>query len=364
MNVLVVGTGGAIVSGISAAADEMVKTLTAMGHGAERLNAGEHMRRRSNTINLENVVAVLTDALRVVRRARQGRADVVWIHTFGLPALPALRALAMAAGARMAGRPAVVHFHAFGLERSVAESGRPLRMAIRALGLVANAVVAVHQAAAESLSGIVDASSVHVLPNWVEVPNETAVLPLQPPLHVVFVGGLVRRKGVPQLIESMRALKGVPVELRLVGGAGEDGLAALERLHSAAADLVTAGCVSFAGERDSEGVRSELRAAHLLVLPSEAEGMPISLLEAMAEGRAVLVADAGNMKTLVEETGCGWVLPDRDPATIATYLRQVLSDPIALAKASAAARHAASARYSAEAQRDRIESLLSLLPRR
>ena len=46
MKVLVVGTGGSIVSGISTAADEMVRTLPAFGHEAQRLNAGEQMRRR------------------------------------------------------------------------------------------------------------------------------------------------------------------------------------------------------------------------------------------------------------------------------------------------------------------------------
>ncbi len=364
MKVLVVGTGGSIVSGISTAADEMARTLPTFGHETERLNAGEQMRHRANTLNPENVRAVLRDAAGVARRARRGKADVVWIHTFGVPTLPALRALAMVAAARMAGRAAVVHLHAFGLERSVAKGGRPLRLAVRSLVALADAVVVVHDQAAQALRSISGTAPVHVLNNWVDVAEEPQPAPEQPPLRLVFVGGLVRRKGAPQLIEAMRALDGVPVELRMVGGAGEDGTAALKELKVAAGDLVATGQVAFTGELDAAGVRAELRAAHVLVLPSEAEGMPIAMLEAMAEGRAVLVTDAGNMRSVVEETGCGWVLPDRQPATIAAFVRRIAENPAELAAASTAAWRAAAARYSATAQRDQIDPILASLHKR
>lgn len=358
MNVLVVGTGGSIVSGISTAADEMVRTLVGCGHGAERMNAGERMRRRASSLNLENVRAVLGDAVTVARRARRGSADVVWIHTFGVPTLPALRALAMVAAARLSRRPAVVHLHAFGLERSVAEAGPALRLVLRVLGRLAGAVVVVHEGAAAALTGVVGGGSLHVLPNRVELPEEVAALPVQPPLRLVFVGGLVRRKGAPQLIEAMRLLDGARVELRMVGGAGEDGTAALGHLQAGATDLVAGGRLSFAGELDGPGVRAEIRAAHVLVLPSEAEGMPISMLEAMAEGRPVLVTDAGNMRSVVETTGCGWVLPDREPATIASGVRRIADDPQALAQASSRARQAVAERYSTSAQGAEIDAIL------
>ena len=362
MKILVVGTGGSIVSGITTAADQMAVTLADYGYDVERLNAGDRRRRHSNTLNMENVWAVLADADSVLRRARRGRADVVWIHTFGLPALPALRAVAMAAAARAAGRPAVVHFHAFGLEGTVGEGGPALRLALRALLRVASATVVLYSGAAAALRAVSGRAEVHVLPNWVDMAEEPAPLPTQPPLRLVFVGGLVRRKGVPQLVEAMRLLGDVPVELRLVGGAGEDGPAALEHLREETADLVAAGRLSFAGEQDPAGVRAELRAAHVFVLPSEAEGTPVSMLEAMAEHRPVLVSDAGNMRGVVQGTGSGWVLDDRRPETIAAAVRRIAADRPALAAASAAAGQAATDLYSGAARRPEIEAILASLP--
>lgn len=359
MKVLVVGTGGSIVSGISTVADQLAQALRAEGHEAERLNAGDHMRRRANALNLENVTAVAADAAAVFRRARRARADVVWIHTFGLPTLPAIRALVMVAAARMAGRPAVVQLHAFGLERFVAEAGWPLRAVLRALAVLSRALVVSHERAAEALGTLTGGRPVHVLPNWVELPAAPEALPPQPPLRLVFVGGLVRRKGAPQLLEAMRQLDGDAVELRMVGGAGEDGEEALARLRASAADLVAAGRVGFAGELGPAGVRAELRAGHVLVLPSEAEQMPVAVMEALGEGRPVLVTDAGNMKAMVDEFGCGWVLADRDPATIAAAVRRVAADPAGLAVAAGSAWRAATERYSREAQREAIAAVLT-----
>jgi glycosyltransferase involved in cell wall biosynthesis len=363
MKVLVAGTGGSIVSGISTAADEMVRTLDSLGHDAERFTAGAEMRRRGNAMNLQNVVAVLADARSLFRRARHARADVVWVHTFGPPMLPALRSLALVAACRLARRRVVVQFHAFGLEQSVAEGGSPLRLTLRLVMALAHAVVVLHEPAAAVLRPIRPRSTVHVLPNWVEVPEERTALPPCPPLRLVFVGGVVRRKGAPQLIDAVRSLGSV-VQLRLVGGAAEDGEEAFERLQDNSRDLVEAGRVTFAGELDAAGVRAELRAAHLFVLPSEAEGTPIAMLEAMAEGRPVLVTRAGNMGDVVEATGCGWVLPDREPATIAATLRAIRHDEAGLEAASVRAQQAARDRYSPAAQRGRIDRILSEATRR
>src|SRR5690606_33447942 len=152
------------------------------------------------------------------------------------------------------------------------------------------------------------AGRVITLPNWVEVPDQPTPLPSGLPHRAVFVGGLIARKGVPQLIEAMRLLADLPVVLTIVGGPGDEGPLVAAAIERAAEDLVQAGTLRFAGQLDATGVRAELRAAHLFVLPSEAEGMPLAMLEAMAEGRPVVVSDAGNMANVVREAACGVVL--------------------------------------------------------
>lgn len=359
VKVLVVGTGGSLSgSGITTAADQMVRTLREMDYDAERLVAGDRSRARPNRLNPENLLAVLGEAVAAARRTRAIRADVVWLHTFGVPTLPALRTAAQVLAVRMARSRVIVEFHAFGLERFVSDAGWLQRVTLRAIGRWTAAIVVLHEAAASALRSVVGDANVVVLPNWVDVPTEPAPMPPAPPWRAVFVGALTRRKGAPQLVEAMQLLDDVPLVLRLVGGPGDEGPEIAEEVRRSATRLVSEGRIELAGPEDAASVRRSLAESHLFVLPSSAEGMPIAMLEAMAEGRPVLVTDVGNMATVVSEAGCGWVLSSSEPQVIAAGLRDAVAQPAELEARGRAGHAVARQRFSDASQRARLEQLL------
>ena len=321
------GTGGALGgSGITTMADQMTKTLAEMGHQPVRLVSGDRRRERPNRLNLENVLAVLSEAASVGRAARSQRVGLVWLHTFGVPTLPAIRTLVQVLAVRGVGRPIIVQLHAYALAGQLASGSRLLRTVIWLLGRLSRSVVVLQEADAEELRRRVDPDKVAILANWVDVPDEPTPLPPVPPVVAVFVGGLVERKGVPQLLDAMRLLEDVPMVLHLVGSAGEDGDAAAAALRASVADLEADGRVVFMGQLERPAVRAELAAAHLLVLPSRAEGMPMAVLEALAEGRPVLVSNVGEMAALVREHRCGVVIASQDARAIAESLSAAVSD--------------------------------------
>lgn len=326
MKVLVVGTSGEVVSGITTAADQTVRTLQAEGVTVERLAAGDRRRRRPSRLNTQNVLAVLVDAWRVLRRARSMRADIVWYHTFGVPTLSALRSLAVVLAARAAGARPFVRLHPYGFDSWLVEGGRPLWLVMRVLDRVAAGLVVEFDEAARSLRERTGARSVSVLPNWVDVPPIPVPLPDGPPFVLAFVGGLIERKGIYELLEAMRLLPN-DVHLLAVGGPGEDGEGAATRFDAASADLVASGRLEVVGEVDATAVRQALRQAHLFVLPTSAEGLPLAMLEAMAEGRPVLVGDAGDIRRVVEEVGCGRVLARTDPSSVASVIAEQIRSP-------------------------------------
>lgn len=360
MKVLVVGTGAAHRgSGVTTAADQVAAVVAGLGHEAVRVEVDGRRRRRPNRMNVENVVAVVADTRRVFRGARRADADVVWIHTVGMPLLPAGRTLLQLVAARLARRPAIVHFHGFGLEDHLAAGpGRLERSVLRLIGRCSTRLVALHEPAAAALADVTGAEVV-VLPNWVDVPDRAEPLPPAPPFTVVFVGGLVARKGITVLLDAIRLLGDRPVQLRVVGGPGADGPEAAAAIEAAARDLVDAGTVRFAGEVGPAQVRDELRAAHLFALPSSAEGTPMAMLEAMAEGRPVLVSAAGNAGELVAAAGCGVVLDAIDPGEVADRIRGLVDDQAALAVMATNAHAAARAEHSATAAEPAVEKLLA-----
>jgi len=360
VKVLVVGTGGALRgSGMTTMADQLARTLEDMGHSTTRLVAGDRRRSQPNQVNLENVRAALAEVVLLAKTARQTRPDVIWLHTFGVPALPAVRTLALVLGARAAGRPVFVHFHAFALSDQVRDGGWVTRAALRAVGSLSRGLIALHEDDAVALRSAARRADVVTVANWVDVPSAPVPMPHAPPFRAVFVGGLVARKGLPRLLAAMRLVEHLPLALRVVGGAGDEGEASAARIRAGAEDLVRDGRVSFLGEVDAAGVGAELDSAHLFVLPSEAEGMPRSLLEAMAHGRAVVVSAAANTGDIVRRHQCGRVLRDLDPHAIAQELTELLTGPDQLTDLGRRAHAAAVAELSPTAVRSTLEHILN-----
>lgn len=179
---------------------------------------------------------------------------------------------------------------------------------------------------------VADVVAVPVDVAWFRPPTtaerEAARAGLEVPGHlVVFIGHLQARKAVDRLLGAVKLLRddGREVSLVLVGGPVEpedaDYVAHLERYVEASS---LSAVVRFAGaHRD---VRPFLFAADLLCLPSEREGMPNVLLEAMACGvPCVAPASAGGDILLGE--GGGAVPSSNHSSDLARAIASLLDDP-------------------------------------
>ena len=105
-------------------------------------------------------------------------------------------------------------------------------------------------------------------------------------------------------------------------------------LEAQARELGVAERCVFLGHRPD--VPDLLAAADVLVLPSLYEGLPVSVLEAMAAQRPVVATAIGGTDEAVTHEAVGLLVPPRDPAALASAIRRLRGDP-ALAKRLAAA---------------------------
>ncbi|MGQ9732758.1 MAG: glycosyltransferase family 4 protein, partial [Candidatus Zipacnadales bacterium] len=103
--------------------------------------------------------------------------------------------------------------------------------------------------------------------------------------------------------------------------------------------------VVFAGRRND--VPAILRVGHVLVLPSDQEGLPGVVLEAMASGLPVVVTPAAAAP--VVEGVTGWIVPPHDPQRLAEAVIKLLENPAQAAAMGRAARQQVVQRYSLEA---------------
>jgi len=159
--------------------------------------------------------------------------------------------------------------------------------------------------------------------------------PRRPEPLVVVAGRLCTAKGQDLAVRALAAMSTPRARLRLVGS-GEDG-AGLERL---ARDLGVADRVELVGERDQ--VAPDLRAADVVLVPSRYEGLSLVLLEAMACGSAVVMAQVPGHHEL---GGAGVVVPAGDHRAMAAALDRLLADEQARKALGAAARERVVARF-------------------
>ncbi len=147
-------------------------------------------------------------------------------------------------------------------------------------------------------------------------------------LKVLFIGRIVRGKGLHILIQAAEKLEvmGVPIEVRVLGGKGltADDLAysaEIEALASAHPDFVR-----LLGLHPRDEVARELRESHLFCLPAVwEEAFPLVTLEAMAAATPAIVTSLGGCPEALQHGG-GVVVPPNDPRALADALAELAGD--------------------------------------
>ena len=98
-------------------------------------------------------------------------------------------------------------------------------------------------------------------------------------------------------------------------------------------------------------------AADAVALPSDSEGSPIALLEAMAAGKAVIAMRVGGIPEILDDGVTGLLVPPRHPAGMASALAAVLTERDMAARLGARASAAVQQRFSQDARATALMSL-------
>ena len=156
--------------------------------------------------------------------------------------------------------------------------------------------------------------------------------------YILFLGRVVPEKGEKYLIEAYKSLK-TDKKLVIAGGASDTG-AYLQELRELAGEEPNIIFTGFVQGRVLEELYSN---AYIYVLPSDLEGMPLSLLEAMSYGNCCLTSDIPECADVLGEYGL--TFPRGDVPTLRELLRQLCEDPDRVARFKAGAADYICSRY-------------------
>ncbi len=195
--------------------------------------------------------------------------------------------------------------------------------------------------------------NVFVVTNPIEIPAKTPQPPEGAPLTLLFMGMLRDDKGVFDLVDTVAA-NAARWRNRLkvrIGGSGET-----ERLCAAIADAGIEDIVEYIGWVSGEDKEKAYGSAHVVVLPSYFEALPVCILEGMARNKAVIATAVGGIPDLVADGVNGRLFTPGDKAALAGAIDAYLADPALLRTHSRASLRRAAA-FSPDALRSRLRTL-------
>jgi glycosyltransferase involved in cell wall biosynthesis len=170
-------------------------------------------------------------------------------------------------------------------------------------------------------------------------------------LRVLGVGRLVEKKGFDVLVEACGVLRGrgVPFEALIVGQDDKHGVEVRRRI----AALGLGGQISLPGPLSQAELLGEYRRASALcmpcrVLPTDRDGIPNVLVEAMAAGAPVVATAVSGIPELVQDGVNGLLIAPDAPEALADALLRLHGDPALATRLRAAARETVRERFDGE----------------
>jgi len=172
--------------------------------------------------------------------------------------------------------------------------------------------------------GVADGRIALIAGSGVDVDHLIPLAEPEAPFTVGFVGRLLYDKGVQVLVHAQKLLRerGTPVRVLLAGAPDPSNPASIPEGTLARWRKIEA--ISLLGHvRDVRTVWSQ---CHIAVLPSRREGLPKSLIEAAACGRAMIASDVPGCREVVRPGVTGLLVPADDPAALADAIAQLMRD--------------------------------------
>lgn len=267
--------------------------------------------------------------------AMRPRRPLLHVHVAGRGST--IRKIILVHFARLLRLPVVLHLHDYDYRDSLKRFSKPIQLATGSMFRVADRIVVLgprdRDLVATELG--VGPDRVTVLPNAVPAaPQNSAMATDCGNAQILFLGNPSRRKGLHDVIAALAIapLRSLEWRLNVAGGGAE-----IETFRDMSRAAAIADRVNFLGWVDRNTTESLLDAADILVLPSYAEGMAMSVLEAMSHGLCIVCTPVGSLQDVVENETSALVVQPGEIDALARALARAVTDPALRARLGAAA---------------------------
>lgn len=241
--------------------------------------------------------------------------------------------------------PDIIHLHGSEFNKWFNESSTIKKSKIRILLREANAFIVLGQKWNNIIKQIEPNTNTVVVSNSVHIPAETTKWKEQ--FYVIFLGVLIKRKGVEDLLNAIKILetsKKIDNTHFIIVGTGPEE----EVLKSQCNKLQLDKIVDFIGWVDGKEKLNLIKESQMLVLPSYNEGLPIAILEAISYGLPVVATNVGDVSSAVRDEENGFLVEIGNEKQLADKIDKIISNKDLYEKMSIKSREIAESEFSDE----------------
>lgn len=205
---------------------------------------------------------------------------------------------------KSSGKKIVFHIHSGGF-KSYYENARFLQPYIRFILNLSDRVVCLSDQWLDFFTHGIKLNNVVVIGNPIETNGCDEKKTSGKVLHMLFLGKICDDKGVFGLIDFLKTNKYyLDSQIKLViGGNGEE-----ERLRKLLQEPSLGKHIEYCGWVQGEDKKRLICDCDIFILPSYMEGLPVSILEAMANGKPIIASNVGGIPSIVKADHNGWLI--------------------------------------------------------
>lgn len=267
------------------------------------------------------IIVFIQGFVRYLRLLFRGRIAAVHVHTASRASF--WRKSVFMMPAFLMGIPTILHLHGAEFVAFYEdECGRIAKSIVRFVFNHARRVVVLSKTWQRWVNGVCNNPNVCAIYNPVQLPATRTRFETRETQTLLFLGRLGERKGSYDLLRAVARISADFPDLKLLmGGDGE-----IETVREEAQRLGIGDRVDLLGWVRGSDKTTLLSRASVYVLPSYNEGLPMSVLEAMAAGLPIISTPIGGIPEAVTDGVEGYLVKPGDIDALAAALRRVLSD--------------------------------------
>lgn len=224
---------------------------------------------------------------------------------------------------RIFGVKTIIHLHGSEFKDWYDGSDLKVQAQIKKLLKESSKFIVLGQRWEETIKNIEAETNTVVVTNTIRIPEVRVSVP-KDVVSFLFVGVLIERKGVRDLIHAVGQLKDRGVDLTAchfnIAGSG----VLDSELKALTEELGIEKSIHFLGWVGVEDKESVMMENHILILPSYNEGLPIAILEAISYGMPVIATDVGDVSSAVLDQENGFLFKAGDVSHLAQLIELMI----------------------------------------